>query len=235
MESLILSASYAFMPNLLGYCGKQSFFPALKAGNKPQLRSELKEFTAHYAYLKLIASCNSRKPFDSKVVEAFWIGNSLLENVGKRDIAATFADFNRKGAISRKRTKELISGIPEDAVPHHSFHVLYVNSLSGVLKAETRKLDKCRVSWGKVISTGNKSATVLYRPLKGKKGNYSFGKERKKRILTSWQEYSPLKDIHKGDTITFHWDFAVQKIGKEKALLEKYTLRNINAVNSSFS
>ena len=232
MEGVKLAAAYAFMPNFIGYCGKSTFYTALKSGDLQLLHSELKKIVALNGYLNVIASCNSKKPFDRDVVEAFWIGNSLLEKVERKDIAEMFMGFYKKGAISRERAEKLASSIPEGAVPHHSFHVLYVNSLSGVLKDDVQKLDMCRVGWGEVLETKGDKANVLYMPICGKRGSYRLGEKRERQIITSLEGYSSVGELREGDTVTFHWDFAVQKISREnEKILERYTLRNIDAVN----
>ncbi len=232
MEGVRLAAAYAFMPNFIGYCGKSGFFPALKSGDSELLYSELKKFVAQNSYLDLIASCNSKNPFDRDVVEAFWLGNALLEKVGREDIAGMFLELGERKVISREKAGELASGTPEGAAPHHSFHVLYVNSLSGVLKDDADRLDLCRVGWGRVLEYSGDKATVMYNPLCGKRGSYSLGEEEEKEIITSLEGYSPAGELSEGDIVTFHWDFAVQKISREnEKMLEKYTLRNMDAVN----
>lgn len=222
------------MPNAKGYCGRPAFFNALKSGDWRKVMGELSKFSAHYGYLKLISSCNSINPFDKGAVEAFWIGNRLLDNVQRNGIADLLREFQSDGLISKRRADSLIENMPEGAVPHHSFHVLYVNSLSGVIRGNIGKLDRCRVGWGKVVAVNEGSADVLYRPLCGGRGNYFLGSEVEKRVLTSHRSYSPLRlGLAVGDRVTFHWDFAVQKIGRgEAAQLKKYTEKNIRAVNS---
>ena len=51
------------------------------AANRKLLQKELKKFTAHYAYLCLIAKANGLSPFDRRVAEALWLGNGLLKKV----------------------------------------------------------------------------------------------------------------------------------------------------------
>jgi len=86
MNGVELAARYAFAPNCHGYCGTPSFSRVLKSGNTEAMENELKKFRAHYAYLTLIARANALEPFDKKAVEAFWIGNRLLESVSTQSL-----------------------------------------------------------------------------------------------------------------------------------------------------
>ena len=96
MNGAFLTSKYAFPPNELGYCGKPTFRRALlsflegKAGPEP-LEREIRKFPVHYAYLRLIADENGLSPFDMEVVRAFWIGNGLLENVGRESLSRFIA------------------------------------------------------------------------------------------------------------------------------------------------
>src|SRR5690606_33686545 len=77
---------YAFMPNRLRYCGgddnRTLFDYALEMVREPPLEQMLARFTGALPYLRLIARENGiPDPFDERVVEAYWIGNELLERV----------------------------------------------------------------------------------------------------------------------------------------------------------
>ncbi|GAI47424.1 unnamed protein product [marine sediment metagenome] len=79
-------ATYAFMPNRLGYCGgddnKTLFDYCVAKHTDPGLVIILQKFEAAYPYLKLIASSNHiSDAFDARVVEAYWLGNELLDQV----------------------------------------------------------------------------------------------------------------------------------------------------------
>jgi hypothetical protein len=110
MDGLELAARFSASPNSLCYCGKKTFFKAfmqyLKNKQTKNLENEMKKFKAHYEYLKLISSENNLPLFDKKVVEAFWIGNELLENVRKESIAKMiWTKFSGKGLLSKKRQR----------------------------------------------------------------------------------------------------------------------------------
>jgi len=45
-------------------------------------------FLGAWPYLSLIAAANARDPLDADVVEAYWVGNRLLDNVPGSLLAA---------------------------------------------------------------------------------------------------------------------------------------------------
>ncbi len=88
---------YAFMPNKLRYCGgddnSEMFAYALATIREPPLETILRKFTGAMPYLTLIARSNAiADPFDDRVVEAYWIGNELLDHVEVRDMYASLRE-----------------------------------------------------------------------------------------------------------------------------------------------
>src|SRR5512132_906480 len=90
----ILFARYAFGPNRLGYCGPDDaaelFGEATNGGDLSALRRLAEQFEGAYPYLELIARANGLSdPLDSRVVEAYWLGNDLLTSVRPADLAGS--------------------------------------------------------------------------------------------------------------------------------------------------
>src|SRR5579859_1535736 len=74
------------MPNRLQYCGGDDNGTILEYAvadtREPPLDRLLRKFTGALPYLALIARRNGiADPFDERVVEAYWVGNELLERV----------------------------------------------------------------------------------------------------------------------------------------------------------
>ena len=95
IDGLARCSRYSFGPNRLHYCGPdktREIYDYIKEGaGDAGLGLILKEFKTLYPYLRLIAEANNiRNHFDDRVVEAYWIGNELLENVEKRNSTAIF-------------------------------------------------------------------------------------------------------------------------------------------------
>src|SRR5581483_3678834 len=104
---------YAFMPNRLRYCGgddNRTLFEygveqAVDGGLAPLLR----RFAGALPYLQLIARANGiADAFDSRVVEAYWIGNDLLDGVEVRQLYDSLVE--RFGKQMHGRARALILG-----------------------------------------------------------------------------------------------------------------------------
>lgn len=232
MNGVEQAARYAFPPNNYGYCGPKLFVSILKNKHSNAiLKNELKKFKVHYAYLSLIAKANNLKPFDKKVVHAFWIGNELLENVSSSMLRRFIVrSLFPKG---KARAKMLAANLPKGLVPHHSFNSLYVNFVTGKVKRSIKNYDSCCITFGKVLSISNSSALVLRHAVAYKKGKFIL-EERKCKIALERRGVRFVSNLKKGDIVSVHWGLAIEKLGKSDfMLLKKYTQKNIEALNAA--
>src|SRR4051795_947636 len=137
IDGMVRFIRYGFMPNRLRYCGGDEnrllFDHAVEQVVDGGLAGHLKKFTGALPYLKLIARANGiPDPFDPRVVDAYWIGNSLLDHVEVRQLYDSL--LARFGQQLQGRTRDLVLGkAPAGARAHHSFHVLDVHSRVGEL------------------------------------------------------------------------------------------------------
>ena len=102
----LLFARYALPPNDRGLCG-----PADNAGLRgyasaglagPDLRRLAGQFAGAWPYLQLIATANAiADPLDRRVVEAYWVGNGLLDNVRVAEYGAFLDERFRRRAQCR--------------------------------------------------------------------------------------------------------------------------------------
>jgi hypothetical protein len=158
--AIIRCARYAFAPNYYHYCGPDQNRTILDYINDSAvdegLIREIKEFHVLYPYLNHIAHANKLKdPFDPRVVDAYWIGNSLLDQIPvTQTIHHVTIDQNLKSKISKKAMKWIVDTIPKGAKLHHSFHVFTVFHRSGhaMVDHTVETMNECRIGWGKVIS-----------------------------------------------------------------------------------
>ena len=107
-------AAYAYPPNALGYCGPDASHQLLEqvaAGvDDPDLRRLARGFEGAWPYLELIAGANGiRDPLDPRVVEAYWVGNGLLDRVGPRLLGDSLEDRFRgragRGVAQARRSR----------------------------------------------------------------------------------------------------------------------------------
>ena len=234
MENYKLAAKYSFMPNRLKYCGPDDADQILHdfvidGSNFEIVKDIFNEFEALKLYLDLIAEKNNKKPFDKKVIEAYWIGNSLIENIKKDEIKSLILnEFTKKG-LPKSSAQKLAQSVPNNALPHHSFHVFHIHSITGKLLATSGNMDKCRITAGKVKEIKEKSLIVEYQPIVADK-KIRLGALKEKEIEFN-SKFIP--NLKVNDYVSMHWDFAVEKLTKKQIEnLEKYTKKNIDAMNS---
>ena len=104
---------YAFMPNRLQYCGGDDSNAIMEHAITGEGRSAatpaLKKFTGALPYLTLIAHENGiADPFDARVVEAYWLGNELLDRV---EAAGLYGNLRERFAKNLSpRMLELVAG-----------------------------------------------------------------------------------------------------------------------------
>ena len=123
----LLFARYAYPPNALGLCGADSPRTLLEYGDAGASDGGLAElartFDGAWPYLELIAGANGlADPLDTRVVEAYWVGNELLDRVRHAELAR-HVDDRFRGRLGRAR--EHVDAVAARAV-HHFFHVFAV-------------------------------------------------------------------------------------------------------------
>ncbi len=227
MKRLGLLVRFSMAPNSLHYCGprkaEKTFKTYLKTGRgEAKVKHQLKTFEGLYPYLRLIGKRNKMSPFDQKVAEAYWIGNSLLQKVSRLDLRKMVL---REFPLPRSVAKELAYSIPSQAKPHHSFHVFYIQSVTGRVNLGLLTVqNNCRIGWGKVLRAG-KSVT-LSAPHVSAGPRLKLSQPKKLRIGNQ----AGIK-ASKGDILAFHWGEAVSVLTKRQAKnLEKYTKIGLSCV-----
>ncbi len=241
-----IAALYGLIPNKLGFCGpRQELLKQFIAGKLsiPQIIPTLEKFEAAYAYYELIARKNNIKsPFNKKVVEAYWLGNELLDKFKAADLQRLITKtFCRPGLLSKKEAKIRAKKVPKGSKPHHSFHVLVLGSVTGSVDftGNTKLKDTCRVGWGRVIKVSAKGGsasggknktgkiTVSYSPLVGQE-KIKLGRPVRKTV--NWDK-DILPEVKVGDWVSFHWNYAIQKLNEANIInLHKYTQNTLSSL-----
>lgn len=242
LDGVLRSSRYAFGPNRLHYCGPdktEEIYGYIKegAGDKG-LGNILKEFKTLYPYLRLIAEANNIKnPFDDGVVEAYWLGNGLLETVEKKKYYRNLLEEQKiKKRVGRKSFDEIAGKIIHGGVPHHSFHVLNIWRRTGHLEREhtLESMDQCRISWGKVAAVDGPFIMINSEPIIYKNGKLKLGEAHPKRVIRSLESYGDIANVAVGDMISAHWGVPCEVITmKQTANLKKYTLQSILFANQT--
>jgi len=229
-----IAALYGLIPNKLGFCGpRQELLKKFIIGKLsiPEIIPVLEKFEAAYPYYQLIAKKNRvSSPFNKKVIEAYWLGNELLDKFTADDLRQfIIKDFSRPGLLSKREAAVRAKLIPENSKPHHSFHVMVLGSITGSINftGQTKLKDTCRIGWGRIVQIKNDKIVVSHEPLTGKE-NIKFGKSTKKII--NWdKEMLPVAKI--GDWISFHWNYAIQVLNENNVInLHTYTQNTLNSL-----
>ena len=233
-------ARYAYPPNELGYCGPDASGQLLEqvaAGvDDGDLRRLAQAFEGAWPYLQLIATANGiADPLDERVVEAYWLGNSLLTRVTPRLMGASLdARFRGRAGQSWSR---LSAPVSVGALPHHSFHVFGVYPWLGLLRegqvdTPLRVLDRCRVRWGEVITTGGGLAEVRFRPLSWDGHRLGLGRAVVEEAMVSTGSLGLAGPVVAGDWVALHWDWVCERLDRRSlTALRSHTLRQLAVVN----
>lgn len=223
-----LFARFAFPPNALGYCGPTDsveLFEASSAGADREIAALATAFDGAYPYLQLIAGTNGiDDPLDPMVVEAYWIGNRLLERCAPWMGASLDERFRRRAG---RHWSDIEAAIPAGAVPHHSHHVFGVYPWVGLLRAgrveePMQVLDQCRVRWGMVVAVEGDRLLMTSRPLGWDGRQLSLDQPRDEWVTWAEGGRSPLAPPRPGDAVAAHWDWVCD-------VLSPTRLRNLQA------
>jgi hypothetical protein len=227
---------YGFMPNRLRYCGGDEnrllFDHAVEQVVDGGLKSHLQKFTGALPYLQLIARANGiPDPFDPRVVDAYWIGNELLDRVEMRQLYDSL--LARFGKQLQGRTRDLVLGkAPAGARPHHSFHVLDVHSRVGELGQSLATMDHCRVSWGTVVEVAGGELIVDRVPLLLERGKLVLGQPVRERVMRQIEGRGFIDAAQAGDIVSIHWGWACEVLNvAQHQRLERYTRHHLAVAN----
>jgi hypothetical protein len=250
----VLFARYAYPPNALGYCGPADAHELLErvraaelvaaapcqrspapAPDLPGLTALARQFDGAWPYLCLIAAANHLPdPLARRVVEAYWIGNAMLERVPGRLLAAHVAD--RFTPLAGRTGGDVAMLAAAGGRPHHNFHVFCVYPWVGMLRAgrvgePMRVLQSCRIRWGTVLSVHSGLAEVSSRPLRWTGRELALGAPEVERVTldATGRRAAP---VSAGDTVSMHWDWVCDVLDARRlAALRRYTARQLEVAN----
>lgn len=235
-------ARYAFGPNKLHLCGpdaNRDVMAYLTEGvSDPGLNQIMAGFSTMYPYLESIARANHiRDPFDARVVEAYWIGNALLEGISTQTFYTHLRDGlqlrDRHGA---KEFDQMASKLPQGACMHHSFHVFNAYKRTGHQEKyhNLESMDACRISWGTVVSVDGPSITVDRKPLLLDGHQLRLSDAEEITIMRRLEDDHSFDDLTPGQIISMHWGVPCEIITSEHVRwLGHYTQKHIALTNTT--
>ena len=236
----LLFARYAYAPNALGYCGADEPRTLLEYGDAKASDRGLAElartFEGAWPYLQLIASANRiDDPLDPRVVDAYWVGNGLLDGIGS-DALARHVEDRFRSRVGRG-WQDVLEAVAAGAVPHHSFHVFAVYPWlglmrTGVVDEPLRVLDQCRTTPALVQSVDGDSAEVLAPLLVWSGRKLTLGPWAPRKVHWRADDLAFADTLRPGDWVALHWDFVCERLTSRRARrLLLATRRGLDAVN----
>ena len=244
-DGTLLAARYAFMPNKLRYCGGGSNSEPFEYVTHNQrdagLEGLLQEFQTMFPYLRLIAEANKIiDPFNYKVVEAYWIGNELLENVSMNNFYRYLVDGQKlKKKLKPAILEKVFGKIPVGAKPHHSFHVLNIPKRTGHYPVEhtLQTMDECRISPARIRdqkSAIRNQMLVEYQPLVLIGERLELGAPVVKEVFCEFNNKAFVSQPKAGDWVALHWSWVCDFLTQEQVEnLNKWTKYNLALANLS--
>ena len=260
----VLFARYAYPPNELGYCGPADAAGMLRAisrdgatdGVDPvdpahqadpvdlaheadpvDLVERARDFDGAWVYLELLAeAAGVEEPLDPRVVEAYWVGNDLLDRLDQarfeRHVRARF-DAQVAG---RWRSLEVTTG-PAHPCANHSFHVFEVYPWVGLLHSGSttpvRVLDQCRIRWGTVLRIDGDEVVVRSQPLVWDGRALALGPARQERARWSAGGHALAHNLRPGQQVSLHWDWVCDVLTPAaRRALGHYTAGQLAATNT---
>ncbi len=251
-----LFVRYAYPPNERGYCGPEDTGSLLEYGRGGTADAGFVEiaqaFTGAWPYLELIAGATGiADPLDRRVVEAYWVGNDLLDRVGTTALGTSMEDRFRRSV--GRQFSGLAEGVGAGGVPHHSFHVFCVYPWVGLLgndrmhKHALSVLDKCRIREARVVEITGGQVVVASRPLEYDGRRLALGsvvQEVANGAVKSSGHVGgsavgglavgglAVDDLAVGDWVSVHWDWICDRLtdGQVQAL-RRHTTHHLTIVN----
>jgi len=237
MDGVALCARFSIATNRLQFCGPRDAAPTLyraitSGSDLAAARESLRKFEALYPYLEAIGAKHGLDPFDAQVVEAYWIGNELLEAFNRDDFLRLLDALVRRG-LPRSTAARLADHLPAHPTPHHAFHVSFVGvgEVTGHVATTLANMELCRPGWATVVSVEPKALSLDRSSLVLSEGRLALGEPQHASLA-----YDPaiLKDVVKGSRVALHWNHPALVLTDTQAFaLERHTERALSAANEA--
>jgi len=236
-----LFVRYAFPPNFHGSCGPPDSQALFQYGASHVVdngvRDLARQFAGAWPYLELIANVTGiGDPLDARVVEAYWVGNTLLERVGVRPLGDSMEQRFR--STTGRQFGRLAEAVLAGGMPHHSYHVFCVYPWVGLLGEDRRfeqalmVLDRCRIRWGQVQQVRTDQLLVESLPLRFERGRLLLGEPILETVERTLEGVGLVTHFRVGDWVSMHWEWVCDRLGpRQLGALRHYTRLHLDVVN----
>jgi hypothetical protein len=237
MDGVQLGARFSIATNRLQYCGPAEAAPLLyraitsESGHAEAARA-LAGFEALMPYLELIAAKHGRAPFDREVVEAYWVGNALLDAFERDDFLRLLEALTHRG-LPRSIARRLGDHLPPRPLPHHLFHVAYVGvgTVTGHVPTTLANMESCRPAAAEVLEVRDGLLRVRGPTLVLRGATVDWGPPVDREF-----RYDPrvIPEARPGDSVAVHWGWpALRLTTAQRDALEAYSHRALEQANAA--
>ncbi|MGA7861700.1 MAG: DUF6390 family protein [Thermoplasmata archaeon] len=237
MDGVALCARFSIATNRLQFCGPSDAEPDLYRAittdeGHAEAREDLRRFEALMPYLEAIGRKHGLDPFDRQVVEAYWVGNSLLDALDAGDFRSLLDALVRRG-LPRSFAQHLGEHLPSRPLFHHAFHVSFVGvgNVTGHVETTLANMEACRPAWGTVRARNGTGLTVERSSWTVRDGQLVVGPPKSVEV-----SFDPrvLPEVRVGAEVALHWGWpALQLEAPQRAALEEYSRRSIESANEA--
>ncbi len=235
MDGVRLAARFSIATNRLRFCGPAEAAPDLyraitEGTGLTEAAGHLARFEALYPYLEAIGARHGLSPFSRDVVEAYWIGNRLLDPFGPAEFRAILDALARRG-LPPVIARELAAALPPRPIPHHAFHVAFVGvgAVTGHVETTLANMESCRPAPATVTEVGDRTLTADVVPWELGPQGLRDGPMRSQVVS---YDTGCLPSILPGDSIATHWGWAAAPLLSDaRRALETYSRRSVEQAN----
>lgn len=237
MDGIELGARFSLATSRLQYCGPDGADRTLdraigEPSARPAARAALERFEALMPYLETIAGAHGLDPFDRRVTEAYWIGNELLDGLGRPEFRTLLETLRRRG-LPRSTAERLLAHLPREPLLHHLFHVAFVGvgNVTGHVPTTLANMEACRPGWGRVTEVDPARMLLLAPTLVRDGSRLGWGTERS--VLLP-RDPGRFPELTVGAPVAFHWGMAALRLtARQHRLLAGYSARALAAANEA--
>ena len=174
-----------------------------------------------------------KMPFDRDVVEAYWVGNDLLDAFERADFVRLLEALTLRG-LPRSMARRLAERLPSRPLPHHAFHVAFVGvgNVTGHVPTTLANMEACRPAWAEVVRVSDGLLHVRGPTLVLDAGAIAWGPAIEREL-----RYDPkvVPDPRPGDCVAVHWGWPALRLSPtQRSALEAYSRRSVEQANEAF-
>lgn len=228
-KALKLCAAFSRQPNSLGYCGRESAKSAFKTclieHKCEEVPNEVEQFIVLNPYLDTISQATNQPKYSKKVIEAFWLGNDLLNSI-KLEHYKLLLDNLKKQGVPDFLIYQAAQNPPKRFIPIHLFNIIHigVGKASGSVPFNLDSINQCMIRWGRIKHIRQDKALIKLNSL-----DSTYQLIQKETEIAIEPNITP--NLKTGDVVTAHWGTIAKKINsRELSNLKYWTAQFIAAL-----